>query len=177
MKKNEELSEKTWYNINNLHNHGGKNYENKDKETGGNRNGSSDGCGTVSRDAAGRTKATPENLLRDMTDKAEKVESTVMNVKFNIKLSSRRRRARCGTMDMDMEATTEPEASHGKGEVSFDIAGSSMSTEMEMYSVKEDDQYVTYTMLEGQWTKEAAGEEEATGRYRRDDRGYRGLCR
>ena len=39
------------------------------------------GCG-------GKTKATPENLLRDMTDKAEKVESTVMNVKFNIKLSS-----------------------------------------------------------------------------------------
>ena len=39
------------------------------------------GCG-------GKTQATPENLLRDMTDKAEKVESTVMNVKFNIKLSS-----------------------------------------------------------------------------------------
>ena len=113
------------------------------------------GCG-------GKTKATPENLLRDMTDKAEKVESTVMNVKFNIKLSSGSEELSMG-MDMDMEATTEPEASHGKGEVSFDIAGSSMSTEMEMYSVKEDDQYVTYTMMDGQWTKEAADEEEALG--------------
>lgn len=113
------------------------------------------GCG-------GRTKATPENLLRDMTEKAEKVESTVMNLKFNINLSAGGEELAV-TMDMDMEATTEPEASHGKGEVSFDIAGSSMSTEMEIYSVKEDDQYVTYTMMEGEWTKEAAGEEETLG--------------
>ena len=113
------------------------------------------GCG-------GRTKATPENLLRDMTEKAEEVGSAEMNVKFNIKLSSGSEELSMG-MDMDMESTTEPEASHGKGEVNFDIVGNSMSTEMEMYSVKEEDQYVTYTMMNGQWTKEAADEEEALG--------------
>ena len=59
-----------------------------------------------------------------------------MNLKFNINLSAGGEELAV-TMDMDMEATTEPEASHGKGEVSFDIAGSSMSTEMEIYSVKE----------------------------------------
>ena len=127
------------------------------------------GCG-------GRTKATPENLLRDMTEKAEKVESTVMNLKFNINLSAGGEELAV-TMDMDMEATTEPEASHGKGEVSFDIAGSSMSTEMEIYSVKEDDQYVTYTMMEGEWTKEAAGEEETLGDIEGMTGDIEGLCR
>ena len=111
------------------------------------------GCG-------GKTKATPENLLRDMTDRAEEIESALMNVKFEMGLSSGTESISFG-MDMDMESTTEPEASHGKGEVNFDIVGNSMSTEMEMYSVKEEDQYVTYTMMNGQWTKEAADEEEA----------------
>ena len=113
------------------------------------------GCG-------GRTKATPENLLRDMTEKMDKEESVVMNLKFNINLSAGGEELAVG-MDMDMEVTAEPEASHAKGEVSFDIAGSGMSTEMEMYSVEEDGQYVTYTMMEGEWTKEAADEEESLG--------------
>ena len=39
------------------------------------------GCG-------GKTKATPENLLRDMTDRAEEIESALMNVKFEMGLSS-----------------------------------------------------------------------------------------
>ena len=110
----------------------------------------------------GKTKATPENLLRDMTEKAEKAESAVANLKFNISLSSGGAELAVN-MDMDMEVTAEPEASYGKGEISVDIAGSGMSTEMEMYSVKEDDQYVTYTMMDGQWTKEISDEEEALG--------------
>ena len=113
------------------------------------------GCG-------GRTKATPENLLRDMTEKAGKAGSVVMNLKLNINLSGVGEELAV-TMDMDMESTTEPEASHGKGEVSFDIAGSGMSTEMELYSVKEEDQYVTYTMMDGEWTKETVDGEETLG--------------
>ena len=45
-----------------------------------------------------------------------------------------------------MESTVEPEASHAKGKVSFDMGGSGLNMEMEMYSVKENDQYVTYTI-------------------------------
>ncbi len=113
------------------------------------------GCG-------GGTKATPENLLRDMTDNAEKVESALMNMKFEIAMTSGEDSLSIG-MDMDMETTSEPEASHGKGTVSFEMAGSNFSTEMEMYTVLEDDQYVTYTMMENEWTKEVADEEEALG--------------
>lgn len=113
------------------------------------------GCG-------GGTKATPENLLRDMTDNAEKIESTLMNMKFNIEMSA-------GTdsvlisMDMDMESTVDPEASHGKGTIDFEMSGTSFGTEMEMYTVKEDDQYVTYTMAENEWTKEVTDEEDTLG--------------
>lgn len=108
------------------------------------------------------TKATPENLLRDMTDNAEKIESTLMNVKFNIEMSA-------GTdsvlisMDMDMESTVDPEASHGKGTIDFEMSGTSFGTETEMYTVKEDDQYVTYTMMENEWTKEVTDEEDTLG--------------
>lgn len=116
----------------------------------------------LSAGCSGKTKATPENLLRDMTDRAEEIESTLMNVKFEMELSS-------GTesvsykMDMDMESTVDPEASHAKGTVSFDMAGTNFDTEMELYSVKEDDEYVTYTMVGNAWTKEVAAEEEALG--------------
>ena len=111
---------------------------------------------------SGRTKATPENLLRDMTSKAEKVESAVMNVKFNVNLGSSAGALAMG-MDLDMESTTDPEASHGKGEVSLDVGGSAMSTEMEMYSVQEADEYVTYTLMDGEWTKEVADQAEELG--------------
>lgn len=113
------------------------------------------GCG-------GKTKATPENLLRDMTDRAEEIESALMNVKFEMGLSSGTESISFG-MDMDMESTEEPEASHAKGKVSFDMGGSGLNMEMEMYSVKENDQYVTYTMTNNEWTKEIMAEEEALG--------------
>ena len=113
------------------------------------------GCG-------GKTKATPENLLRDMTEKAGKVESAVMNLKLNITLSSGTEEL-ATELNMDLETTADPEVSHGKGEASFDIAGSSMSTEMETYTVKEDDRYMTYTLLNGEWAKEETSGMEALG--------------
>ena len=66
-------------------------------------------------------------------------------------------------MDMNMETTTEPEASHGKGAVSISMSGMDFSVEMEMYSVQEDGEYVTYTLMEDQWTKEVSDDGEMTG--------------
>ena len=60
------------------------------------------------------TKATPENLLRDMQKNAEKT-------------------------------------------------GIDFSVETETYSVQEDDEYVTYTLIEDQWTKEVTDDGEITG--------------
>lgn len=108
------------------------------------------------------TKATPENLLRDMEKNAEKTESALLNFTMSVVMSGESEEAGF-SMDMDMESTTEPEASHGKGTVSLDMSGMSFEVEAEMYSVEEDDQYVTYTMMEDQWTREVSDAKEITG--------------
>lgn len=108
------------------------------------------------------TRATPENLLRDMEKNAEKTESALLNFTMSVVMSDESEEAGF-SMDMDMESTTEPEASHGKGTVSLDMSGMSFEVEAEMYSVEEDDQYVTYTMMEDQWTREVSDAKEITG--------------
>lgn len=113
------------------------------------------GCG-------GKKKATPENLLRDMTRRMGDMESVLMDIKFEMDMSDGEQTVSFG-LDMDMETTVDPEASHAKGEFNFDLAGFTIGTEMELYSVKEDDQYVTYTMVENQWTKEVSDAEDPLG--------------
>ena len=111
------------------------------------------GCGT---------KATPENLLRDMQKNAEKTESALLNFKMDIAMGDGTDDVSLG-MDMNMETTTEPEASHGKGTVSISMSGMDFSVETEMYSVQEDGEYVTYTLMEDQWTTEVSDDGEMTG--------------
>ena len=108
------------------------------------------------------TKATPENLLRDMEKNSDEVESTLMNFKMNMAMSDDSDDVNFG-MDMDLEATTEPEASHGKGTVSMNMMGMNFDVPTEMYSVIEDDEYVTYTLMEDMWTREVSDEEDVTG--------------
>lgn len=120
------------------------------------------GAMTVALLSGCATKATPENLLRDMEKNAEKTESALLNFTMSVVMSGESEEAGF-SMDMDMESTTEPEASHGKGTVSLDMSGMSFEVEAEMYSVEEDDQYVTYTMMEDQWTREVSDAKEITG--------------
>lgn len=120
------------------------------------------GAMTVALLSGCATKATPENLLRDMEKNAEKTESALLNFTMSMIMSDESEEAGF-SMDMDMESTTEPEASHGKGTVSLDMSGMSFEVEAEMYSVEEDDQYVTYTMMEDQWTREVSDAKEITG--------------
>lgn len=111
------------------------------------------GCGT---------KATPENLLRDMEKNSEKVESTLMNFKMNMAMSDGSSDVSFG-IDMDMESTADPEASHGKGTVSISMSGMNFDVETEMYSVIEDDEYVVYTLMEDQWTRKVSDINEIAG--------------
>ncbi len=113
------------------------------------------GCG-------GKTKATPENLLKDMTDNAGAIESVLMKLDLQMRMESAGEELGIG-MTMDIESTVEPEMSYAKGDLSLEMSGSSLSTEMEMYSEKEGDQYVTYTLMENEWTKEIADETKTLG--------------
>ena len=76
------------------------------------------------------TKATPENLLRDMQKNAEKTESSLLSFKMEMAMGDGTTDISLG-MDMNMETTTEPEAAHGKGTVSINMGGIDFSAETE----------------------------------------------
>lgn len=111
------------------------------------------GCGT---------KATPENLLRDMQKNAEEKESVLMNFKIEMAFTDGSADVSLG-VDMNMETVAEPESVHGKGTVSLNMDGVDFDVETEMYSVKEEDEYVTYSLMQDQWTREVADDGEMTG--------------
>lgn len=116
------------------------------------------GCGGKPK----AVKATPENLLRDMADRVDDIESVLMNIQFEMELSGGAEAMAIG-FDIDMESTMDPEKSYAKGVISIGMSGTSFDTELEMYSVEEEDQYVTYTKVADQWTKETDSAEEALG--------------
>ena len=101
------------------------------------------GCGT---------QATPENLLRDMTERMEETDSALCTMVMSMEATDGTDTIGL-TMDLDMETTSDPDAAHGKGRVDMEVSGTNIGTEMEIYSVEENDQYVTYTMVENQWTR------------------------
>lgn len=101
------------------------------------------GCGT---------QATPENLLRDMTERMEETDSALCTMVMSMEATDGTDTIGL-TMDLDMETTSDPDAAHGKGRIDMDVSGTNIGTEMEIYSVEENDQYVTYTMVENQWTR------------------------
>ena len=111
------------------------------------------GCGT---------RATPENLLRDMKKNSESVESALINLKMSADMSDSTYDVSLD-IDMDMEAVTDPEAAHAKGSIGVSMTGMDLSSEMESYSVLEGDEYVVYSMLDDAWTKETEDAGELAG--------------
>lgn len=111
------------------------------------------GCGT---------RATPENLFRDMKKNVASAESSLMNLQMSIVMSVESYEAAVA-IDMDVESVAEPEAAHGKGSVDMSVAGMDFSTEIESYSVLEGEEYMVYSMVDDMWTKETQNAEELTG--------------
>lgn len=63
------------------------------------------------------------------------------------------------TMEQNVEQVREPEAVHMSGTVNINLAG--LTVETETYTVKENDQYISYTGSGGQWVKQTV--ESAAG--------------
>ncbi|HJA99918.1 MAG TPA: hypothetical protein H9780_01995 [Candidatus Mediterraneibacter merdavium] len=116
---------------------------------------------TVTMLAACGTKATPENLLRDMSKRAEETESITANIKMELDVAASGESVRMG-VDFDMETITEPEMSSAKGSVSLGSGDMDITMEMETYSEKKDDEYVIYTMMDDMWSVETADSAEMT---------------
>lgn len=105
-------------------------------------------------------KATPESLLTDMAKNLAEVESLMANIGVGMEMTD-------GTdtmgleMKMDLETILKTEDTHAKGEMNIEMMGSKIGTEIELYSVKEDDKYVTYMKAADQWTKEETDVEDS----------------
>ncbi len=97
-------------------------------------------------------RATPENLLEDMQKNMERLESFEGNLAMAVEMSD-------GTdsfafhMDMDMGATQDPRAVYGKGNISLNMSGTDIGTEMELYQVTEEDEAVTYVFVDNTWSR------------------------
>lgn len=92
----------------------------------------------------------------------EEKESVLMNFKIEMAFTDGSADVSLG-VDMNMETVAEPESVHGKGTVSLNMDGVDFDVETEMYSVKEEDEYVTYSLMQDQWTREVADDGEMTG--------------
>ena len=111
------------------------------------------------------TKATPENLFRDMNKRASEVDSLRMNMKLDMNIEAAGESVSMG-MDFAMEATSDPEMSSAKGVGSVGWGGIDTSTEIETYSEKQGDEYIVYTKSENGWTvqkEDSAGMSTAIG--------------
>ena len=97
------------------------------------------------------TKATPENLFRDVNKRASEVDSLRMNMKLDMNIEAAGESVSMG-MDFAMEATSDPEMSSAKGVGSVGWGGIDTSTEIETYSEKQGDEYIVYTKSENGWT-------------------------
>ena len=97
------------------------------------------------------TKATPENLFRDMNKRASEVDSVRMTKKLDMNIEAAGESVSMG-MDFAMEATSDPEMSSAKGVGSVGWGGIDTSTEIETYSEKQGDEYIVYTKSENGWT-------------------------
>lgn len=97
-------------------------------------------------------KATPENLLKDMSERANKADSMVVNLNMEINISDGEDSMGVG-LDMDMEAVSDQEIAHATGTMSYEMFGSTFSQDMELYTLQEGDTYVGYVNMDGVWEK------------------------
>ena len=107
-------------------------------------------------------KMTPRKMMIAMSKNLKKVESFSNTVKADIKMEDVVRVTEV-SMDMTMENTLKPKAGHAKGTASVNFRGIKLSSDMEIYQVQEGDEYVTYSSMAGNWSREASKKEKTSG--------------
>ncbi len=105
-------------------------------------------------------KEDPENLLKAMQENAENIESAKCGLTMDISVSQGSDTFAVA-MDMDMDMTEKPYALHGNCDVNMNMSGMDLGTEMEIYQVEEEDEIVSYTLMENMWSKSTDSFESA----------------
>ena len=98
------------------------------------------------------TRATPENLFRDMGRNLAVTNSILSNQIIELDTTTGSTETK-QTANMDVEMLLDSGEMHSTGQVRTVTGDSDVSMETEIYRIKEDDQYVMYYKLQNIWFK------------------------
>lgn len=104
---------------------------------------------------SGCTGVTAKKLVKEAGNNIEKEDSFANRVNLDIKVEGIVDTMEV-SMEMDMESSSKPRAGHAKGTAHVNMHGAEVSSEIEIYQVTEGEEFVTYSSIYDQWTREAA---------------------
>lgn len=107
-------------------------------------------------------KVTPKRLMVSMAKNLTEVKSFSNTIEADIKMEDVLRVTEV-SMDMTMENTLEPRAGHASGTANVNVHGIELASSLEIYQVIEDGEHVTYSSMDGIWSREVAKDGAASG--------------
>lgn len=107
-------------------------------------------------------KVTSESILKSMSQNMSKEENYKIDMLMDLKAGGTVQGLSVDinmNMDMGMKINTNPEIAHAEGNMSLEMLGMDQSSPLEVYTVKEGDNTVSYSKTgEEGWTKEVQGD-------------------
>lgn len=107
-------------------------------------------------------RLTPKKIMTSMAKNMKDITSFSNTVEADIKMEDVLHVTEVA-MDMTMEHTMKPKAGHAAGTANVNVRGIKLASSLEIYQVIEDEEYVTYSSIDGIWSREASKEEQTSG--------------
>lgn len=98
-------------------------------------------------------KLTPKKLITAVSENMSDITSFANTVRLDIELEDVLYTTAV-SMDIDMESTMNPKAGHAKGTAHLKMRGAELDSVLEIYQLIESGRRVTYSSLDGNWSKE-----------------------
>ncbi len=98
-------------------------------------------------------KLTPKKLITAVSENMSDITSFANTVRLDIELEDVLYTTAV-SMDIDMESTMDPKAGHAKGTAHLKMRGAELDSVLEIYQLIESGRRVTYSSLDGNWSKE-----------------------
>ncbi len=98
-------------------------------------------------------KLTPKKLITTVSENMSDVTSFANSVRLDIELEDVLYTTAV-SMDIDMESTMSPKAGHAVGTAHLKMRGAELDSMLEIYQLIESGRRVTYSSLDGNWSKE-----------------------
>lgn len=107
-------------------------------------------------------KMTSKKIMTSVAENMKTVTSFSNTVKAEIKMEDVLHVTEV-QMDMTMEHTMDPRAGHASGTANVNVRGVKLGSSVEIYQVIEDGEFVTYSSIDGIWSRETSKEEKTSG--------------